>query len=176
MPISKALAAIIYFAVAVLVAWVLHTRSGSEQHKKPFVRFWVLATALLTVLGFEKVTNLELVIAGTMRCISQMQGWYAYREPYQVLLTLLIVLGTGFLVRASALHFWRELHSSALAGVGVVLIISYQLTRVVSFHGVDALISMKIAGLSLNSMVELAGILCIAGNAIWLVLASPKLR
>ncbi len=176
-PATRWIAAAAYLAAALLS--VLALRGGSDPWqpgRRGYVWFWGVLAILLALLGVDKVVDLQAAVSGLARCVTQVEGWYSSRVRYQALLTVVIVVAGVALTGAIVLVLSRSRPRIALAASGLVLFGAYQLARAVSFHGLDVLIATRIHGVSVNSLIELLGLACIALNALWLVAAAQRAR
>ena len=177
-PLTKWLAAAAYLVAALLsvLAWRAGHDLRQPGRRGGYAWFWGAVAILLALLGFDKVLDLQAAALGFARCVTQAEGWYASRVPYQKLFTLGAVVAGVLLAGGILLYLRKSRHASWLAAVGAVLIGAYQTARAVSFHGIDVFIATRIHGFSVNSLIELLGIACVALNAAWLVVAHRRAR
>ena len=129
------------------------------------VFFWILVSILLLLLGFNKQLDLQTWFTEFGRDIAREQGWYERRHFVQVIFLLLFaVFGLvviGLLIRLTR-GFVRECR---LALLGAVFLLCFVLMRAASFHHVDQILGMRLAGIKINWILELGGIFCIAWGA-----------
>lgn len=128
--------------------------------------FWGLITLLMLALAINKQLDLQTALTVTGKCLAKAQGWYAERRIVQeifivgVLVTVLI----GLVIGAIALR--NRLRRNGLALVGLAILSGFVVIRAVSFHHVDQLIGMRQFGISTNFILENAGLVLIAINAL----------
>jgi hypothetical protein len=150
-----------YFAVAVLCFRRARDARRESQRRTETI-FWNVLSALLVLLGINKQLDLQTWFTLTGRHIALSEGWYEYRRPVQfafiVFIVLLAIGASGFmwrLVRAHCRELW-------LALLGFVLLLTFVIVRAASFHHVDVLINLDLAGVRMNWILELGAIAVIA--------------
>jgi len=156
-----------YFGAALLALFVVFRIKyiSLESHEKRDRLFWWLLVLLLVFLGVNKQLDLQSFFTAVGRCSAKLGGWYADRREIQYLFILSIggvfsVVGL-FLVwflRMSMSHNWQAI-------VGVSVLMAFVFMRAASFHDFDTLIRFDIAGIRMNWIMELSGILLICIQA-----------
>ena len=175
-PPTHWLAAAAYLVAALLSILALRAGRMGQPGRSGYVWFWSAVAILLALLGIDKVIDLQVAVLDFARCVTEVEGWYSSRVRYQELITVGTAVAGVAIVGAIVLFLQRPRPRIALAAVGMVLIGAYQLARAVSFHGLDVVIATRIQGVSVNSIIELLGIACIALNALWLLVVHRKSR
>lgn len=128
-------------------------RAAREAHV-----MWYAAAALLCGLGLNSVLQGDLFLTHSFRELAKLAGWYGQRRELQYLMIVMVVAVAGV-----AVHWWRskfaacELPSPTVAW-GLAALLALLAIRTVSAHGTDALINLRIAGISAGRMMEFAGI------------------
>lgn len=128
-------------------------RAARETHK-----VWLLAAGALCLLGANTLLQAEVLLTHVLRAIAKMDGWYGDRRELQYAVVGLLAL--------LAWPLWLQLrtafktsHSAAEPVVwGLTLVLLVFVLRMVSAHGFDALLNLRLAGLSLGRLAELAGL------------------
>jgi hypothetical protein len=150
-----------YFGVAVLCFRRARDARRESQRRSETI-FWNVLSALLVLLGINKQLDLQTWFTLTGRHIALSEGWYEYRRPVQFAFIAFIVLlaigASAFmwrLVRAQCRELW-------LALLGFVLLLTFVIVRAASFHHVDVLINLDLAGVRMNWILELGAIAVIA--------------
>lgn len=131
---------------------------------------WFGLAVLLFTLGVNKQLDLQSLLTDVGRVLAHDQGWYQQRRAVQVVFIACVgLLGAGGL--GAVLWLARgQLADFRLALAGMVLLTGFVLIRASSFHHVDALIGVRVAGIRLNGVLELGGITLVA------VAAARRLR
>jgi len=153
------LTTVCYFACAYLCA-----RAARDTHAQPAVSrrdsatFWVILTVLLVGLGVNKQFDLQSLLTEVGREIARSQGWYERRRHVQELFVVGIALaGIGLLVFFGVL-IRKSLARQGLALLGMVFLACFVVIRASSFHHVDYMLHLQLAGVKLSLIVELGGI------------------
>jgi hypothetical protein len=150
--------------LAYLAAAVLCAQCG-RRDKDDTQRFWWVLAVLMAVLGINKQLDLQSWFTQVARDMALAQGWYANRRVYQLgfvaVAALVGLAGQFWLYRAFRSH-GKE---ARWAVVGLVFLIVFIVARLTSFHHVDYLLRLELAGLRINWILELGGIGCIAAAA-----------
>jgi len=99
------------------------------------------------------------------RAAARSEGWYDRRCGFQIafmewtaLAGVACLLFFGLLIRPSPMR-------QRAALVGIVLLLVYVIVRAVSLHPVDHLLAVRVAGVSLDSLIELGGVAAIGASA-----------
>lgn len=156
-----------YGAAAMLCARrVRHAAVGEPfRGSGPNVLFWGALVAALLLLGVNKQLDLQSWLTWTVRRIAWEQGWYEHRRVMQaafvVALALAMIAGLG-LAAAKLRHASRRARTALL---GAAFLTGFVITRAASFHHVDVLLRMDLAGTRINWLLELGGIALIAAAA-----------
>ncbi len=130
------------------------------------VLFWILFSALLLLLGINKQLDLQTWFTSFGRDVAREQGWYEQRHPVQIIFIVLLTLG-GLAVLGLFIRLTRgAIRECRVALLGGIFLISFVVMRAASFHHVDNLLVMRLAGVKMNWLFELGGIFCIAWGAI----------
>jgi len=158
---------VLLYAATAASIWKLLTRVDFTRHK---TEEWVWRGLLagLIFLGINKQLDLQSALSELGRLIAHQQGWYDNRRQVQQA----FIAGTGImgLTTLTALVFlaWgsRGATLSALAG-GFALLV-FVMVRAASFHHIDQLLNLDLAGLKYNWIIEM-------GALAW-ILASTRNR
>lgn len=125
---------------------------------------WLVLAAVLGALGVNKQLDLQTLFTEIGRSMAFEGGWYESRRVVQAIF-IAMVLGFGAL--GVALLWWLtrgQLRDFRLTLFGFAVLVSFVVVRASSFHHVDVIIGMDIAGVRINWMLELGGLaLVIAG-------------
>jgi hypothetical protein len=154
-----------YFAASAL-AWgacvrtrrVIGLPRGSRE-------IWALVAVLMLVLCINKQLDLQSLLTDIGRVVARRDGWYADRHAAQLrFIEGILAASVGAAVVFGALFrgFWR---ANVLLGLGLALLVTFVATRAISFHHVDLFIGTTVAGVRMNWLVELTGIVLIAAAA-----------
>ena len=152
-----------YFGAALLCLreFMAAHRRGSGREKK---LFWAALTVLLMFLGFNKQLDLQTLLTLTARRIAIAQGWYDNRRIVQVLFVVIVGI-------AGALSVWamrrlvRKHVDLRLPLMGFVVLLVFIVVRAASFHHIDQLINLRLAGVRMNWVLELSAIALVSAGA-----------
>jgi hypothetical protein len=135
-------------------------RSGLASAQPIF--FWSALASVLVLLGINKQLDLQTWFTLFAKGLALDQGWYEDRRFAQI--AFIIVVGLSGLAGLGILYWLtrRALPRSRLALFGVLFLGCFVLIRAASFHHVDQLIGIRLAGLKMNWILELGGILIVA--------------
>ena len=148
-----------YFAAALLCFRASRRANQGEP------RLWLGLGLCLLVLGVNKQLDLQSLFTQIARDHALAHGWYPERAYYQRLfVTGLAAAGSAALI----LLYWqlrRRPWPIRAALLGFTLLALFVAGRAASFHHVDRFIKTEFIGLRWNWILELGGILVIAGAA-----------
>lgn len=119
---------------------------------------WRVSVAILCLLGANTLLQGDLWLVLALRAMAKLQGWYDARRTVQssVLLMLpIMVLATARWWRAAAAATHRRVFPGDL-GLGL-LVLLFAL-RAVSLHDTDAVLNLRVLGLSLGRWFEFGAI------------------
>lgn len=131
--------------------------------------FWGLTALLMAFLAINKQLDLQSALTAAGRCAARAQGWYGDRRAVQAefiagLLALVVVcLLAGLWLQR------RHLRRNGLAMIGLAILAGFVMIRAVGFHHIDQMLGIRTFGLSANYLLENAGLLLIAINAVTLL-------
>jgi hypothetical protein len=153
------------YATCALLAVLVVLRAKPGRTRK----FWVMMVVLMAFLAVNKELDLQSALTAVGRCVSQLQGWYAERRPFQreFILALLAATGAGF---ALGLYLMRhDLARNGLAILGLTVVAGFVAVRAVGFHHFDSLINTRVVDVRFNFIFEVSGLILIALNALFLL-------
>jgi hypothetical protein len=160
-------ATVIAYLAAFLACW---SAAAGEKRKRrrgePCTPFWSWLALILLFLGVNKQLDLQSALTALGRHLAREQGWYDRRQEFQVRF-IIIVAGIG--LAALGWFAWMVRQASRgqlLALMGLVFLITFVLIRASSFHHVDLLLGVRLAGLKANWILELGGIGCVGLGAL----------
>lgn len=149
-------------------AWFCAKAAWSEASSRSWrhaIRFWLILSGVLVLLGINKQLDLQTWFTLLGKRVAQSQGWYEHRRIVQAVFIIAIGWGAMLGLRWA----WRLVGDRAaelwlpLTGLGVLL--CFVVIRAASFHHVDQLLHVRLAGMKLNWVFELAGIAMVALGA-----------
>ncbi len=140
--------------------------SGWQANRRRDRRFWGSVAFILLLLGINKQLDLQSWLTVVGKQVAIAQGWYDQRRTVQkqfiVGLVAVVLALLMFSIQALG-QSWRRLW---LAMTGMAFLGGFIVIRASSFHHIDRLLGLEWAGLRLNWILELGGIICIAVAAV----------
>jgi hypothetical protein len=172
-PLGRALPSIISGALCLVCALFLKTRRRVRGYEAAGERstscVWWTASFFLLLQGIVFATSMHPGITALWRALFRARGWYPYRDILQRGLIGGIACGwalfLGFLFehgRNSART--RKKTLERIAFIGVLALASFQAARALSYHYVDAALSLELPGASVGGAVLFA-LTCVPGSA-----------
>lgn len=158
---------VLLYVIATWAIWQLlrqwnrsDVRGGT--HERWFWRVLLVGLALLTV---NKQLDLQSALTEFARILADRQGWYADRRSVQ-LAFIAGVMVMGLTLFALTLNLtWGAPSSTLSALLGTTGLLVFVVVRAASFHHVDTLLGRSVAGLQVNWLMEMGGLLVIIGSA-----------
>ena len=153
-----------YLACAILALMVRRRlpQAGLRQ-------FWAVTAGLMLLLAANKQLDLQTALTESGRCLSHAQGWHPWRAYVQMLFIAVLGVGLYYALRHGMQMIRGYIPSHWLALIGAVFVAGYVLLRATSIHLIDMIGGTGVARLSLNFILENAGLVLIAVNAVGLL-------
>ena len=174
-PTVTAWLTVVAYCVAALLSFraALLAKTSKNKARRIFV-FWLCVALLSLCLGVNKQLDIQSLLTAIAKLIAKEHGWYVHRRSVQTVAVGILIL-TGGAVLIGLLSFLRRAPGELrVASVGLTFIVCFVCVRAASFHRVDIFISHDFYGLSWSTILELPGVLLIAGAAT--VFSTRKLR
>lgn len=162
------LTVLLYFAAAgsawrLLRNWKGRGTATMAQHHERW--FWRALLLALLLLGVNKQLDLQTAFTEMGRMLSDRQGWYENRRQVQAAFIAGVAI-MGLTVLAMALHLtWHAPGATRWALAGGVCLSVFVVIRATSLHHVDAALAVQWAGLQVNWLLEIGGLLVIIAGA-----------
>ena len=129
-------------------------------------RFWFLFTGLAVFLGINKQLDLQTWFTLFGKHLAEEEGWYGQHRSFQAAFIAAIAV-MGLLALIICWRLARErVKNYRLALCGGMFLGCFILIRAASFHSVDRMLGISFSNLTVNCMLELGGILCLAVAAV----------
>jgi hypothetical protein len=152
-----------------LLTAILCARAARHAEQVGAVRertFWQITVLALVLLGVNELLDLQTLFTLMARAHAKAHGWYEHRRVVQYAFIMALAAVAG-LAGIAVLWFTRQTHIAVrLAQIGLTFIVAFVLLRAASFHHVDLILGRGLAGVSLGSLQEIAGILTMAAAAL----------
>ena len=126
---------------------------------------WLGIACLLLFLGLNKQLDLQTLLTSIGRNIAYRDGWYRDRRAFQLVFVSVALVGGLATMFAMLFIYLRVIRQHLLAILGVCLLIVFILLRMSSFHHLDELFRVRLAGIKIYWVIEWAGIGLIVWNA-----------
>jgi hypothetical protein len=136
---------------------------------------WYILALLMISLGINKQLDLQSAATQTGRWIVREMHWMTSKRTLQTAFVYTVVGSTAMACLALAIWNRADLGRMGLAMVGLAAVISFVAIRAASFHRVDHLLGVRLAGLAINWILELSGVILILINALWRLRRAPAL-
>ncbi|MEM9295979.1 MAG: hypothetical protein AAGA57_09270 [Planctomycetota bacterium] len=162
-----------YLATAVL-CW----KARAWARDKTEAKFWIVAAAVMLLLGVNKQLDLQTLGGGWVRDWAKDAGWYEDRRKYQALFVAGVAgVGVAAVTLAAWVTFkrWKRL---GLACLGLAATCAFVAIRAASFHKVDVMLGKTVGPLKVNVILELGGIVLAGAGALlaWAPWSRPRDR
>lgn len=128
-----------------------------------FWNLWRWCAVFLLAMALNALLQLDVAFVLWARDVSRLDAWYALRRPLQVLVLLALVGGItllGLQVRLDTRQALQKQLSigSAMAALGLALLLALLALRFVSWHYTDQLLDWRLHGFRFSRLAELAGL------------------
>jgi len=128
---------------------------------------WLIEAVTLFALAVSTAINGPALATETLRAMAMDDGWYVLRGGAQ---GRVIALALGaFTIAAAVGVYWSRSAAPAasLALLVTMLLITFIVVRAISLHAIDRIVFMRVAGVTISTIVEAAGIAVILILALW---------
>ncbi|MGA1284774.1 MAG: hypothetical protein ACO34J_12050 [Prochlorothrix sp.] len=159
---------VVYGLAALLCALcgIYGSRGFAQPLRGQSRKFWWGMVMLLVALGINKQLDLQSLLTFVGREMAVSEGWYDRRRSVQRWFIAALVLGSLAGITVLGQRYQQLMKTQWCAAIGLLLLLLFVLGRAASFHHVDQLINVQVAGLRLNWVLELGGLGWIALAAI----------
>lgn len=172
-PTSLGWTTVVAYVTAAILCVLCAAREESGDRRRIF---WQFSAGVLIVLGINKQLDLQSLLTQLGRDLALAQGWYAHRQMLQLLFIAVATLGA--LLALVALYRWSGTSGVEVkvASLGLAFLAAFVVIRAMSFHHVDRFLFHGDFGRLPNGLLELGGIACIAGSAMYRRRVNPTSR
>jgi len=159
-----------------VAAWLCLLNGQTEKEALGSCAQWCAAAVLLGLLGANVVLQADVLATQTLRAWVRLQGWYGQRRVWQYLVLGGVALAVLLALR-SRIWLSPEFRPCAQAKAGAVsagllALLLLLAVRMVSAHGTDAVLNVRLAGISMGRFFELAGLAWVIWGA-WCSMRQP---
>lgn len=144
-----------YFLCA-LVVWYL-AALYKEKDPRAFT-FWFLIGVAMVLLGINKQLDLQTLLTEIGRQIARAQGWMDQRRTIQFWFIVMFALASGTVFLWLTLKFRDLFKRFPLAFSGLFFLLGFVVIRAISFHHIEEMLEIRLVGMRMNWIIELAGI------------------
>ena len=139
-------------------------------------RFWRITTVLLVLLGINELLDMQTLLTSVGRAHAIANNWYDQRRKVQFALVIILGVAAAF-AGLVMLRVTRRSHATVrLALAGLIFIGLFVLLRAASFHHLDEVFGRGAPEFNWGSLQEIAGILMVAGAAVFYARERPESR
>ena len=146
-----------------VAAWLCFLNVQTEESVHRSCTLWCTATVLLCLLGANVVLQADVFVTQICRALARSQGWYGQRRVLQYLLIGFMALAVLVALnsRTWLSQRFRPYSQPNTCGVsaGLLALLMLFSVRLVSAHGTDAVLNVRLVGASIGRLFELV---CIA--------------
>jgi hypothetical protein len=139
-------------------AWLCVLNAQIARDARVATTLWFTATIVLGLLGANSLLHGDVFVTHFLRALAKIQGWYGDRREWQYGIIgaaiVAVLLGANRL-RLTFSAFDPSVSRPVGAGLAALLIVFA--VRMISAHGTDAVINLRLGGLSLGRLLEIAG-------------------
>lgn len=164
-PTAQGWITVLAYLICALLALLVLRRMAQPGLRQ----FWAVTAGLMLLLALNKQLDLQTAFTETGRCLSHAQGWYPWRGYVQMLFIAALGVGLYYALRHGMQMMRGYLPSHRLALFGIGFVAGYVLLRATSFHLIDMVGGRSLVGISMNFILENAGLVLIAVNAVGLL-------
>lgn len=126
---------------------------------------WQGLMITMIALGINKQLDLQSALTELGRILSHEQGWYGQRRQYQEAFIAAVPVVGLTLLAVMTLLIWNAPKPTLWACIGAAGLVIFVAIRAVSFHRVDEMLGWRLAGLTLNWVLEMGSLLLIVWGA-----------
>lgn len=137
--------------------------------------FWRVMAGVLVVLGLCRLADIQVLMTDVGRQLAYADGWYSVRRPLQAAGILGILLSTGLVITWLRPRLQRLQSPEAAALLCMMALCALIAVRVVSLHQIDRLLGIRLLGVQLGWLAEVAALGGIAATALWQFVRAPRL-
>jgi len=139
---------------------------GDQSVRGRTAFFWIACSTLLVILGINKQLDLQTLLTNIGRAVAREGGWYEQRREVQRAFVKGLLLASGGVFLVCGVLMRRALRRLWPALAGIILLAAFVLVRAVSFYHVDHVLSGRLAGVKVRTLMELGGIACVGMSAL----------
>lgn len=143
-----------------VAAWLCFLNVQTEEEALGSCALWWAATVLLCLLAANVALQVEVFVTQTLRALAKLQGWYGQRRVLQYLLIGLMALTVLLALNSrpwlsQSFRPRAQTHTGAVSA-GLLALLMLFAVRLVSAHGTDAVLNVRLLGVSIGRLFELA--------------------
>lgn len=149
------------------VAWLCLLNGFIAKTELDPHRVWYGIAILLSLMAINTLLHADVFITHLLRGLAKIEGWYGARRPLQYLAEFVVALFLLFLAGRLRRELTAGTVQSEALVVGLVVLLLLLALRTVSAHGTDAIINLRLAGVSLGRWLEFGGLALILQGALY---------
>ncbi len=139
-------------------AWLCFLNGYNARREGVAHAIWYVAAVALSLLAANTVLLGDVLVTHTLRSLAKQEGWYGQRRSLQYGTVAVLALLALWFASRLARAFAASDAASVPVALGLTLLLALLALRTVSVHGIDALINLRVAGVSVGRWLEFAGI------------------
>ncbi len=149
--------------ICILLSYIYRTSFASRTDTV----FWWTAFSIILFLAINKQMDLQMLITDIARTAAKEYQLYEIRKPFQIqFISLFATLGFGFITLI--IFFINKAHKSLLlASVGISLLFSFLVIRLISHHKTETFFGQSLGYLNLFDVIEISGICVVCSSLLW---------
>lgn len=139
-------------------AWLCVLNADIARNAGDASSIWYSAAIALSLLAANTVLHGDVLVTHTLRGLAKQEGWYGQRRSWQYGTVAVLVLIALWVASRLGHAFAASDQSSVPVALGLTLLLALLALRTVSVHGIDAIINLRLAGVSFGRLMEFVGI------------------
>ncbi len=139
-------------------AWLCVLNGYIAKSSREADAIWYVAAILLGVMAANTVLHADVFLTHLGRSLSKLEGWYGERRLVQYALVVVFALLALWAVGWLRIAFTASDVPSEPVAWGLIALLILLAVRTVSAHGTDAILNLRLVGVSFGRLLEFAGI------------------
>ena len=154
------------FAAYLGTAWLCLLNGHIAEQSGEGHAMWYAAAALLCLLAANTVLHGDLLLLQVLRAVAKLEGWYGERRQVQYLVIAALAATAWFAAGWYRTRLRAADDASGPVAWGLAGLLMILALRAVSAHGVDQVLDLRLAGISVGRLLEFSCLGWVAHGAL----------